>query len=239
MSRVRRWPRRSVGLPNGQRLLDEMPRFSDAPTRWAPAVATEPKVSVRLGDRDVTYSVAELSAGDRFEPVELTADFHCVTTWSVRDLRWTGVRLRDVIERAHGTDDLATFARVTGADGAAARFLVDDLLADDVMLATHLGGEPLTLRHGAPLRLVSPAQYGYKNVKHVVSIEFVDREPESAFGAKEHLRGRVEHEERHSRLPNWAIRGPYRALIPLTAMLGERALRQRPAGAPVRNPDAR
>ena len=92
-----------------------------------------------------------------------------------------------------------------------------------MLIATHLDGEPLTPRHGASLRLVSPSQYGYKNVKHLTTIDLVDVEPAPRLGPKEHLRARVALEERHSRLPNWLIRWPYRLVVPLTAHLADRA----------------
>ncbi len=235
-----RWrPRKSAGLPPGQRLLTEMPRFSDKPKRWAPAVPPDAELVIRRGERVVTVPVADLDRPGRFDPVELVADFHCVTTWSVRSLRWRGVPLRDVLVDSFDDARPAPFARAIGADDAAARFVIDDLVADDVLLATHLDGAPLPLRHGAPLRLVTPRHYGYKNVKHLAEIEFLDREPAGDYGAKEHLRGRVELEERHGRLPNWMVRRPYRAVVPLTAIWGERALAERPDGAAVRSRDGR
>lgn len=235
MNPLRWWPRRAEGLPPGQRLLSEMPRFSDTPQRWAPAVPERPELVLRRGRETVVIGLDDLGEGGRHERVDVVADFHCVTTWSVRALRWRGVRVRDVVYDAFGEGRPAAFARVVAADDVWARFVVDDLLADDVLLATDLADAPLTLRHGAPLRLVSPAQYGYKNAKHVVEIEFVDEEPDGAFGAKEHLRGRVALEERHGRLPNWMLRWPYRLAIGPTAHWADRAMRERPDGAPVRS----
>ena len=40
------------------------------------------------------------------------------------------------------------------------------------MLARHQDGKPLTRSHGAPLRLVLPSMYGYKNVKWVRELRF-------------------------------------------------------------------
>lgn len=172
------------------------------------------------------FRLSDLAARDQ---VEVVADFHCVTTWSVRELRWQGVRLRDVLRDVNGDvldDERPPFARVIGADGAAARFVIDDILGVDVLLATHLDGEPLSLRHGAPIRLVAPGHYGYKHLKHVVRIEFSNDLPRGRHGAKEHLRGRVDHEERHQRLPSWLVRPVYRLVIVPTAVLAERSLRR-------------
>ncbi len=57
-----------------------------------------------------------------------------------------------------------------GADGFSASLLLDDPLAQDVLLADGLDGQPLPLEHGAPLRLVAPAHYGFKSVRHLRTI---------------------------------------------------------------------
>lgn len=116
------------------------------------------------------------------------------------------------------------FARVHAHDRLYAVFHTEDLLDPRTLVATHLNDQPLDARHGAPLRLVTPHLYGYKNVKHVRAIEFVDDEPTSMLGAKEHPRARIDHEERHRFLPNWLVRTPYRLVIPITAHVAERAL---------------
>lgn len=218
------WPRRASGLPPGQREVRSMPRFSDKPLRWAPAP----------GPVVLTVSVDGEQAGhlagadwDRFERVEQVSDFHCVTTWSYRDLRWSGVRLIDVVS-ALVDGDLPEFMVAHAADRQSAIYVTDDVVQPDVLLATQLDGEPLSRRHGAPLRLVSPRQYGYKNVKHLVGIDFRSEEPSSTLGPKEHLRARVAEEERHATLPNWAVRVPYRLTVVPTALAGDRGLRRSP-----------
>jgi DMSO/TMAO reductase YedYZ molybdopterin-dependent catalytic subunit len=45
------------------------------------------------------------------------------------------------------------------------------------LLATHHGGRPLTLAHGAPLRLIAPMKLGLKNIKAITDIEFTAEEP--------------------------------------------------------------
>ncbi len=45
----------------------------------------------------------------------------------------------------------------------------------DVMLAYEMDGQPLPREHGAPVRVVIPEMYGYKNVKWVERIELVAR----------------------------------------------------------------
>jgi DMSO/TMAO reductase YedYZ molybdopterin-dependent catalytic subunit len=147
-----------------------------------------------------------------------------VTTWTARQQIWTGVPLTAWWHAcvAPSVARSSEFAIVRGYDGYQAVFRTDDLFTDDVMLAWELNHAVLDARHGFPLRLVSPSQYGYKNVKHVESIELCDEQPASS--AKEHLRARVAVEERHSRLPGRLLRWPYRLVVPATAIVAERAL---------------
>ena len=219
---TRYWPRRSDGLPPGQRLLREMPRFSDDPFLPPPTGVPEPALEVSL-ERD---PLARVSADllESLRPRDVRADFHCVTTWSVTGLLWRGVPVREVLQ-AIGIDEApAPYVVARGADRQWTAFLWEDLTADDVLLATHLDGRPLDARHGAPLRLVTPSQYGYKNVKHLVGLDFRYDEPRA--GSKQHLRARVALEERHPRVPGRALRVPYRLLIAPTALLSERTLRR-------------
>lgn len=91
-----------------------------------------------------------------------------------------------------------------------------------MLIAEHLGGHPLDSTHGAPIRLVSPSQYGYVSIKHLCRIEVHTSEPEDRAPwvtrvilrlLGRHPRARVWHEERHVHLPAWSVRPIYRALI--------------------------
>lgn len=204
-------------LPPGQRRIDFFPRFGRRVDEPPPAVGEQPTVTFggAVG-APIELDVAEL-IGDERHAVE--ADFHCVAGWSVTGLRWEGVRFADVYHRvvAPALDSATTVTHVDirGLDGEHFVADLDDLLADDVLLADRLNGQPLDGDHGAPLRLVSPAQYGYANIKHLCRIDvlteppttrepFVDRLLES------HPRARVWEEERHGSLPSWLIRPIYR-----------------------------
>ncbi len=147
----------------------------------------------------------------------LRADLHCVTTWSARDLHWEGVPFRSVhaaLDPEVGVSSRARWVVFVGLDGYRACLRLDDALADDVLLADRLDGAPLGVDHGAPVRLIAPAHYGYKNVKHVCAIEYHrDYDPGSARWAA-HPRGRVAREERSRYLPGPLWRPIWRALLP-------------------------
>jgi hypothetical protein len=101
----------------------------------------------------------------------------------------------------------------------------------ETLLADQLDGEPLPLEHGAPLRLVAPALYGYKNPKHLNRIEFLSdyHRGRAERQTLAHPRGRVAFEERGRFLPGWIYRYVYRAFVPSTLAWYARAARR---GAP-------
>ncbi len=213
------WPRRptkDVALPPGQRLVRAFPRFADNPRTPPPSTAGEVQIRVRGAvNRSVLIGLGSLAEVAR---VERTTDFHCVTTWSLTGLRWRGWSLvdlwHDVVVPAADPDPTARWLVATGLDGYRARLHLDDALAEDVLIVDTLEDKPLDLIHGAPLRLLSPSQYGYKSVKHLSELEVHVNEPSSTVGAREHPRARVAREERHTRLPARLLRWPYRIVVP-------------------------
>jgi DMSO/TMAO reductase YedYZ molybdopterin-dependent catalytic subunit len=123
-------------------------------------------------DRPVTLTYDELLRLPRAEQV---SDFHCVTGWSVKNVHWAGVRLSDLLvaARPQATASVLTFV-------SAERPYVDTLTLRqaglaDAMLAYEMDGKPLRREHGAPVRVVIPEMYGYKNVKWVERIVVGDR----------------------------------------------------------------
>lgn len=154
----------------------------------------------------------------------LRADFHCVSTWSRLGLVWGGVRFADLFERrlAPATSDRGGIvdALLQGQDGYRTTLPLDDLLADDVLIADELDGRPLDIAHGAPLRLVAPRHYGYKSLKHLSAIELRTSARPVKHGPLaflDHPRARVALEERGRWFPGWLLRRLYRPMIPGTA----------------------
>lgn len=218
-------------LPPGQQARADFPRFGLGKfARRFPA--TPERIRFRIvGDvgREVTVE-HQLQGLPR---VEQTSDFHCVTTWSALARGWSGWRFSDVYEQLARRDAAAPpEAEVVvfrGEDGYCSCLMLDDLLKPDVMLADRLDGQPLGLGHGAPLRLVAPAHYGYKNVKHLVAIEFwrdrrAYRFPFPYPALMDHPRARVAFEERGRWIPGAILRRLYRLIIPLTVWNFARAL---------------
>jgi DMSO/TMAO reductase YedYZ molybdopterin-dependent catalytic subunit len=125
-----------------------------------------------LVDRPQTLTFADLRSLPRAEQI---SDFHCVTGWSVNKVHWAGVRFRDLLAAA-GPQAAGTVLEFVSAEAP----YVDTLTLQqaelhDAMLAYEMDGAPLPREHGAPVRVVIPEMYGYKNVKWVERIVVTDR----------------------------------------------------------------
>ena len=221
-----------TALPPGQRERGDFPRFGATPFTARFPAQTE-RIRLRIGG-DVREPLTVEQEWLHLPRVELQADFHCVTTWSCRSLAWGGVRFADfyrqIVLPLAGPAPDAGFVVLRAQDGYRSSLPLADLMADDVLLADTLDGEPLSIAHGAPLRLVAPAHYGYKSVKHLDRIEFRGssagyRPVGPRFMA--HDRARVAFEERGQWFPGWLLRWLYRPLIAPTARQFARALEAR------------
>jgi DMSO/TMAO reductase YedYZ molybdopterin-dependent catalytic subunit len=209
-------------LPPGQYLTDGFPRFGTGLDRPPPEVPDNPVIEIAGAvTQPFAIPVADLATMPRRE---MTADFHCVAGWSATNLRWEGVAFetlyRQLIEPSLPPDDSITHVVFEGLDGYRSIVLVDDARNDDVLIADCLDGAPLAGDHGAPVRLVSPSQYGFISTKHLCRIEVHTTEPKARYHPalkvqlalqvlKPHRRARVWHEERHRYLPA----GIYRRIV--------------------------
>jgi DMSO/TMAO reductase YedYZ molybdopterin-dependent catalytic subunit len=98
---------------------------------------------------------------------------------------WAGLRFDDLL-RAYPPMSQAKWARVESSVNLDASrnpdpyFMSLDLATGrhpQTLLATHFNGQPLTVDHGAPLRLLVPVKLGLKNVKAITRITYVAEEP--------------------------------------------------------------
>ena len=126
-----------------------------------------------LVQRRLSLALEDLHA---LPAAEQVTDFRCVTGWRVEDVRWTGVRLRDVLARAGPLPSGAALSFVSAEHPYVDSLTLEQASLPDVMLAWGMDGRPLERPHGGPLRLVMPRMYGYKSVKWVERI-VVTREP--------------------------------------------------------------
>jgi len=174
-----------------------------APT-FALAEATEPRENGGIGlgagfnveqwklrlvgpDGDKSLTLDDIRALPR---VEMVTELKCIEGWSVV-VHWAGARLADLAAR-HGfatrsgqpldlsnrANDVLDYVRMAtpdekyyvGLDMASA-------LHPQTLLCYEMNGKPLSMEHGAPLRLAIPVKYGIKNIKRIGVIEFTDQRP--------------------------------------------------------------
>ncbi|HSL21396.1 MAG TPA: protein-methionine-sulfoxide reductase catalytic subunit MsrP [Vicinamibacterales bacterium] len=160
------------------------------PQRYGGRLKTRPwtvKVEghcARQGD----YDLDDLSRPDTLE--ERVYRLRCVEAWSMV-IPWIGVPLATLIKRFEPTGrakfvEFTTLYRPTEMIGQQTNILdwpyVEGLRLDEAthpltILASGLYGKTLMNQNGAPLRLVVPWKYGFKSIKSIVRIRFVEKQP--------------------------------------------------------------
>lgn len=185
------WPLRKA-LQFNQRLSQAY----YGPSRLAPTFdlsqAKEPRVNGQIGLRSridlARWQLDVLSPGqnpviERSLPIgaihqlpryEIVTEFKCVEGWS-QIVHWAGARLADFVTNyGHETPFVALMTPdrdyYVGLDRESA-------MHSQSLLAYEMNGKPLTLGHGAPLRLVCPLKYGVKSIKRIGAIQFTQERP--------------------------------------------------------------
>ena len=153
-------------LPPGQYLTDRFPvlHVGDvpqyAPGQWDLTISG-------LVDRPFTVGLGELREMPSITP---TFDIHCVTKWSKFDTSWTGVRVRDLLERA-GVRPEATHVVEHAEYGYTTNLPLADITTDEAIVAYAYEGEEIEPVHGGPVRIVVPHLYFWKSAKWVRQLE--------------------------------------------------------------------
>ena len=134
------------------------------------------------------YGLEDLIRGGEVE--ERVYRLRCVEAWSMV-IPWMGVPLRTVLDRLEPTSGakfvaFETVLRPEEMPGQRRRILdwpyveglrMDEARHDLAILSTGLYGKDLLNQNGAPLRLVVPWKYGFKSIKSIVKISFVEDMP--------------------------------------------------------------
>ncbi|WP_019970098.1 molybdopterin-dependent oxidoreductase [Mycobacterium sp. 141] len=130
-----------------------------------------------LVENPTDFSYAELLAMDKHEQI---TQHYCIQGWS-GIAKWGGVRMPDVmrIVRPMSSARWVVFRSMAdGSEPGEGRYYdchkIDHMRDPMALLAYEMNGEPLTESHGAPLRLRNERELGFKQVKWIESIEFVD-----------------------------------------------------------------
>ena len=142
-------------------IADSMPVFDSA--TWRLTIGG-------LVDQPVSLTYDQLRALPRVEQV---SNFHCVTGWTVENVRWAGVRIADLLATAKPLSSADALQFVSMETPYVDYLTLQQASLGDVMVAYEMDGAPLPQEHGAPLRLIIPEMYGYKNVKWLEQIKLV------------------------------------------------------------------
>ena len=152
---------------------------------WSIAVSGECAKPGRIGLEDLIKGLV---------PEERIYRLRCVEGWSMV-IPWLGVPLGEVLKKFAPTSKAKYVAFTTLADPRqmpGIRYAsinwpyreglrIDEAMHPLTLLATGLYGKPLPQQNGAPLRLVVPWKYGFKSIKSIVEIKFVEKMPETAW----------------------------------------------------------
>jgi sulfoxide reductase catalytic subunit YedY len=164
------------------------------PARYAGRLTTRPwTVKIDgLCNKPADYHIEDLIKSNEIE--ERVYRFRCVEAWSMV-IPWDGIPLSTILKRAEPTPkatfvEFTTLARASEMPGLSDVALnwpyteglrMDEAMHPLTLLAVGLYGRTLPNQNGAPLRLVVPWKYGFKSIKSIVRIRFVDKMPHTAW----------------------------------------------------------
>jgi DMSO/TMAO reductase YedYZ molybdopterin-dependent catalytic subunit len=155
-----------------------------------------------LVDRPLEFTLADLKSKDKFE---IDAGFECggnaqqMYHGLIGNAKWGGVRLSKLLADAgvrnsgievvfYGADKGTENIRQIDIEQAFGRSMhIDDAMRADIMVAYEMNGVPLSLYHGAPVRLIVPGWYGIANVKWLEHIHVQDRRYMGRFMARDYV----------------------------------------------------
>ncbi len=164
-------PEIEARIPPGQTLTEKwpiltygrVPRFD--PQTWDFRISG-------LVEEERRWTYDEFMALPR---TKVTADIHCVTTWSLLGSEWEGVQVRDLLRDVRIKPE-ARFVMQHCDGGYTTNLPLDIFMDDDVLLCYRRDGEDITPDHGWPLRLVVPKRYFWKSAKWVRGLEFMQQD---------------------------------------------------------------
>lgn len=137
-----------------------------------------------------TYDIDDLIRAMPLE--ERLYRFRCVEAWAMA-VPWTGFPFSALIKQVEPLSSAKYVKMTTFLDRTVALnqlqfwypwpyvegLTIAEAMNDLTLLVTGIYGKPLPKQHGAPIRLITPWKYGFKNIKSIVSIEFTAEQPKT------------------------------------------------------------
>ncbi|MFN3856621.1 MAG: protein-methionine-sulfoxide reductase catalytic subunit MsrP [Caulobacter sp.] len=139
-----------------------------------------------------TYGLEDILKGHALQ--ERIYRLRCVEGWSMV-IPWIGIPLADILKRYQPTSKarfvaFETVYRPAEMPGQRRPVLkwpyteglrMDEAMHPLTLIAVGLYGQTLLNQNGAPLRLVVPWKYGFKSIKSISRIRFVETQPETSW----------------------------------------------------------
>ena len=152
-----------------------------------------------LVENPVELSLADIAKLGQTEHITM---HHCIQGWS-GIAKWSGIPMKTLIELVRPKPEarVAAFFSFGEALYGGAYYdtqRMENVLKPECLLATQMNGQPLPAVYGAPLRLRVENQLGYKMVKWIERIEFIESEKQLGKGEG----GKNEDDEYFDLLPN-------------------------------------
>jgi DMSO/TMAO reductase YedYZ molybdopterin-dependent catalytic subunit len=210
------WPRNQWLLNKAQRFDDDVAESLYSPNRLVPSYTKSQVTPLRNNYNGATpdpryiprwrLTLDGLSSGltasldirnllTRFQIRDQITRLVCVEGWSAIAW-WSGLKFEDLLQ-AYPPVSQAKWAFIESSvnldpNGNPDPYYVSlDLLTarhPQTLLATHYDGQPLSVEHGAPLRLIAPMKFGLKNIKAITRIAYVKDEPKDYWAERGYSR---------------------------------------------------
>jgi hypothetical protein len=143
--------------------------------------------NTETGERGMLLNLEDIKMLPR---VEMVTELKCIEGWS-QIVRWAGARFSDFAAKFGPSTRSGAAPDVRGAPEDLVRYVsletpgngyyvgldMTSALHPQTLLCYEMNGEPLSMAHGAPLRLAIPVKYGIKNIKRIGTIRFTDQRP--------------------------------------------------------------
>jgi DMSO/TMAO reductase YedYZ molybdopterin-dependent catalytic subunit len=159
-------------LPPGQHLTDRFPVLQKG---RIPNIDRENYILELEGELEnpMKFRLEDLN---KIQDKEIIADIHCVTSWSKFDTRWGGISFNKLFDLVKPKSTAKYVEFVCADKGFTTTVPIEKLHAKNTVLALIYEGEPISEKHGGPVRPIIPNLYFYKSAKWVLRINFLNED---------------------------------------------------------------